>query len=52
MLGPSPLPRDLIIDGEGWVVVDAQLDENSLRSRLAALGPAFKEFAPKVKTAP
>ena len=52
MLGPSPLPRDLIIDGAGWVVVDAQLDENSLRSRLAALDPAFKELAPKVKTEP
>jgi thiol-disulfide isomerase/thioredoxin len=52
MLGPSPLPRDLIIDRVGRVVVDAQLDENRLRSRLAELEPAFKDFAPKAQANP
>ena len=52
MLGSSPLPRELIIDRDGWVVVDAQLDENSLRSRLVELDPAFKEFAPKAQANP
>ncbi len=52
MLGSSPLPRELIIDQAGWVVVDAQLDENRLRSRLAELDPAFKEFAPKAQANP
>jgi hypothetical protein len=52
MLGPSPLPRELIVDQAGWVVVDAQLDENRLLSRLAELDPAFKEFAPKAQATP
>jgi len=52
MLGPSPLPRELIVDKVGWVVVDAQLDESRLRSRLAELDPAFKELAPKSQTIP
>jgi thiol-disulfide isomerase/thioredoxin len=52
MLGQSPLPRELIINQAGWVVVDAQLDENSLRSRLAELDPAFKDLAPKVQANP
>lgn len=52
MLGSSPLPRELIIDRAGWVVADAQLDENRLRSRLAELDPAFKNFAPKAQATP
>jgi thiol-disulfide isomerase/thioredoxin len=52
LLGPSPLPRELIIDRAGWVVVDAQLDENRLRSRLAELDPAFKDFASKPQANP
>jgi len=49
MLGPSLLPRQLIIDRAGWVVVDAQLDENGLRSHLAKLDPAFNDLAPKAQ---
>lgn len=53
MLGSSfPLPHELIIDRDGWVVVDGQLDENGLRSRLAELEPAFKELAPKAQANP
>ena len=50
-LGSSPLPRDLIIDKEGWVVADGQwvardgqLDENQLRARLAEADPALKDL--------
>ena len=52
MLGTSPLPRQLIINQTGWVVADAHFDENSLRSRLAELDPAFKELAPKAQANP
>jgi thiol-disulfide isomerase/thioredoxin len=59
LLGPSPLPRDLVVDKDGWVVGDGpwvdrhgDFDENQLRARLAALDPALKDLAPKAPQQP
>ena len=53
LVGASGIPRTMLIDAQGRVTYDSVgMDENSLRTEIAKLGPAYAALAPKRKAPP
>jgi thiol-disulfide isomerase/thioredoxin len=53
LVGPSGIPRTMLIDAQGKVVYDAGgMDEDELRKEIAKLGPEYAPLLPKPKGAP
>ncbi len=52
-LGPSGIPRTLLIDDKGMIVYDSGMaTEDELRGQIAKLGTAYRAIAPKQQPAP
>jgi thiol-disulfide isomerase/thioredoxin len=45
-IGPSGIPREMLIDAQGKVVYDGS-DEDDLRTEITKLGPEYASLAPK-----
>jgi thiol-disulfide isomerase/thioredoxin len=53
LIGPSGIPRVLLIDASGKVVFDTMIStEDQLRAEIAKLGPDLASLAPKPEVAP
>lgn len=53
VLGPSGIPRTLLIDSNGKVVFDGfGVEDSALRREIARLGPEYVSLAPKVAQTP
>jgi thiol-disulfide isomerase/thioredoxin len=48
LVGPSGIPRSMLIDAQGKVVYDTSgMNEDELRTQIAKLGPEYAALAPK-----
>jgi len=53
LMGSSPLPRVVLVDGNGRIAFDGNgSSEDRLRSHLAELSPEFRDLAPKPQQPP
>jgi thiol-disulfide isomerase/thioredoxin len=52
LMGPSGIPRVVLVDANGQVVFDGSGDEDQLRRHVAKLGPEYADLAPKPKVPP
>jgi thiol-disulfide isomerase/thioredoxin len=53
LVGSSGIPRTMLIDAQGKIIYDASgMDEDSLRTEIAKLGPEYAALAPKPKQVP
>lgn len=48
LMGSGGIPRTVLVDASGQIVYDGTgMDEKRLRTRLAQLGPEFRDLTPK-----
>lgn len=49
LMGSSGIPREVLIDAQGKIVYDGEMDEDELRTEIAKLGPEYAFLRPKPK---